>query len=317
MNDKKSNAPDLSAIVVIPDSYDTVRSVMANLRAQSSARKVEIVFVVASDRKFTIEETELSCFHSCSIVEVDRIKSISFGFVAGIRHANASIVALTEDHSFPDEKWADTFITAHRQPYAVVGPGMKNGNPDTLLSWADFYQAYGEWTMPVETGEVRHLPGHNSSYKRDILLSFGPLLDVLTEAESVLHRHLREQGYRLLLNTGTCTTHINFNTWAQWIPARYHTGRQFAATWSHNWSRRRRLLFTAGSVAIPFIRTWRVSRRILRCSSTGFLIRVSPIIFIGFVFEGIGHMLGYARGAGDSAEKVAKYDINSEETIIF
>jgi len=307
---KNAANPALSAIVVIPDVYDTVRNTMKYLQAQTAARQIEIVIVKPANQQIGLDESDLKCFHSWQIVEVDKVTSIAQGFTAGIREARAPIVALTEDHSHPDEKWAELFIAAHQRPYAVVGPSMCNGNPDSMISWADFYQAYGEWTSPVSSGPIRHLPGHNSSYKRDILLEFGDELETLMEAESVLHRHLQAKGYALYLESGTRTSHLNFDTWSAWIPARYYTGRQFASTWAYSWSWPRRLLFTAASPLIPWVRLWRVQSRVCRGQSTGFILSLLPIMISGLLVEGVGHMLGYAAGAGDSAEKVGRCEFH-------
>ena len=305
-----SAKPALSAIVVVPDTYETVRRTMRHLQKQSAADLMELVIVAPSSRQLGIDVSDLTCFHSWQVVEIDRVKSIGSAFVAGIRHAHAPVVALTEDPSFPDANWAEALIAAHRQPWAAVGPSMRNGNPDTMLSWADFYQAYGEWTSPVSRGPVRHLPGHNSSYKRDVLLAYGNRLEVLMEAESVLHRYLTAQGHVLLLESGTCTAHLNFASWSSWIPARYYSGRQFASTWAQSWSWPRRLLFTAASQLIPWLRLWRVQKHIRRGQPYGFLFRLLPILLAGLLVEGLGNMMGFLAGAGDSIDKMAKYEFH-------
>jgi hypothetical protein len=305
-----STAPALAAIVVVPDSYETVRRTMRSLQAQTASGQMEIVVVAPANQQLALDESELSCFHSWHLVEVERVGSIGRAFAEGIRHAHAPLVALTEDHSFPDSRWAELLIAAHRQPCAAVGPSMRNGNPETMLSWADFYQAYGGWAHPTSSGVVRHLPGHNSSYKRDVLIALGDKLEVLMEAESILHRHLRARGHTLLLEAGTCTTHLNFASWSTWIPARYYTGRQFAAAWAHAWSWPRRLMSTAASPAIPWIRLWRVQKHVRNSQTRGFLIRLLPTVLAGLLVEGLGQMMGYAAGAGDSSEKVARYEFH-------
>ncbi len=308
VRDNRSGEPALSAIVVIPDRYETVEYTMSRLQAQSAAEQIEVVFVMPAYQQLALDESRFKCFHSWQVVEVGTVTFKARAFAAGIRHARAPVVALTEDHSFPDARWAEVFITAHRQPWAAVGPAMCNGNPDTMLSWADFYQAYGKWTPPVLSGPVHQLPGHNSSYKRDILLALGEKLEILMQAESVLHRQLIGQGYELMLESGTCTTHLNFASWSSWIPAKYHTGREFAATWSHSWSWPRRLLFTVASPLIPWIRLWHIQKNVRRGHSVGFLVRLLPILFAGMTVEGFGQMLGYVAGPGSSSEKIAMYE---------
>jgi len=281
---------------------------MCHLRAQTVAEQIEIVLVVPSHQQLQLDDSELACFHSWQVIEVGAVTSKARGFVTGIRHAHAPVVALTEDHSFPDANWAEVMIAAHQKPWAAVSPSMRNGNPNTMLSWADFYQAYGEWAQPILSGSVRHLPGHNSSYKREILLSYGNQLESLMEAENVLHRYMKAEGYELLLESKTCTSHLNFGTWSSWLPKRYYTGRQVASTWSKTWSWPRRLLFTIASSLIPWIRLWRIQRNVRRRQPTSFLLLLMPLLIVGLLIEGIGYMMGFAAGTGDSIEKMEKYE---------
>ncbi len=314
VDSRDSDKPALAAILVVPDTYDTIRRTMAYLQAQTVAEQVEVILVAPSYQQLQLDESELACFHSWQVVEVGVVTSKKLGVVAGIRRARAPIVALTEDHSFPDANWAEVLIDAHKQPWAVVGPSMRNGNPDTMISRADYYQAYGEWTHPISSGPVRHLPGNNSSYKRDILLKLGDELEDLMQAESILHRSLREQGYELLLESRTCTSHFNFSTWSSWIPLRYYGGRQFASTWAKSWPWSRRLLFTVASPLIPWIRLWRVQKQVRRLQHHRLLIRVLLVLLAGLMVEGLGHMAGYALGAGNCIESLEEYEYHRLET---
>jgi GT2 family glycosyltransferase len=307
---KSSTGPAISAIVVVPDKFDELKRTMQHLKNQTAAAQMEIVFVVKTRQQLPSDMSDLVCFHSWCLIEMGNIKSIGNGFTAGIREAHAPMVALTEDHSFPDENWADAFISRHKGDYAVVGPSMRNGNPVNALSWADFYQAYGEWVQPVAPGSPSHLPGHNSSYKRDILLSLGNRLEDFMHAESVMHRHLVTLGYKLLVAPETCTSHYNFATWRDWIPSRYYTGRLYAAVWSRDWPAFRRYFFACASPLIPFIRLWRIERIIRRHERLPEAIRLIPTLFAGLAIEGFGHMLGYTFGAGNAAEKAARYEFH-------
>jgi len=101
--------------------------------------------------------------------------------VAGIRAATAPIVALAEDHSFPDPDWADALITAHQARFAVVGPVLRNANPRSMLSWANLLLEYAPWLEGTPGQEMKDLPGHNSAYRRDLLLAFGEEIHVVEE----------------------------------------------------------------------------------------------------------------------------------------
>jgi hypothetical protein len=67
---------------------------------------------------------------------------------------------------------------------------------------------------------------------------------------------------------------------------------------------------TAASPAIPWVRLWRVQKHVRNSQTRGFLIRLLPTVLAGLLIEGLGQMMGYAVGAGDSSEKVAKYEFH-------
>jgi hypothetical protein len=306
----KINNPSLSAIVVIPDRFETVSTTMGYLRKQTVADQIEIVFVGPSSSKPDVDKADLTPFHSWKFVSLEKIPSIGSGFTAGILQASAPIVALTEDHSYPDARWAELFITAHQLPWAVVGPGMQNGNPVNLVSWADYYQAYGQWNEPQKSGKINSVPGHNSSYKRELLLSFGDELKVLMQAESILHRRLKEKGYEFAIEAGTRTSHLNFFLWSTWIPARYYAGRQFAGTWAYSWSWIRRLTYAVASPGIPWLRLWRTHKYVWKHHRFVFSFRIMVTILIGYIIEAFGNFLGFLAGMGDASYKIAFYEFH-------
>ena len=295
---------------MVPDTYDSVRRVVNCLKAQTVVGQIEVVLVGSSRREMAIDESDLSCFHSWHVVEVGKIKSLGAAYVEGIVRAEAPIVALTHDHSFPDNDLVELLIAAHSEPWAAVGPGIRNGNPDSIISWADFYVCYGEWAHPVLSGPVHCLPAHHSSYKRELLLASGSQLYPLMEDEYFLFRHLEAKGHRILLESRTSSTHINLTSWSTWIPSRYYKGRQFAATWAHMWPWPRRLLYALASPLIPFIRLWRIQKRIRRGRSWRFVVTLMPIVAAGLTAEWLGQVLGFMAGLGGSSERVASYEFN-------
>ena len=313
---KPSATPALSAIVVVPDAYETVRRTMGCLRAQTVAEQVEIVIVAPSRQQIGLDERDLACFHSWQVVEAGKVTSIGDGFEAGIRKARAPIVALTEDHSYPDANWAEAFISAHGQPWAVVGPRMRNGNPGTMISRADFYQAYGEWAQPVSSGTVRHLPGHNSSYKRDLLLEYDTALIDRLEAESVLHWDLGRRGYQLYLESQAVTRHLNFALFSTWFPLHFWSGRRFASTRGRGWPLWRCLLYVCASPLIPLVRFRRIFAEARKPGRyPGSLLRLAPVLLLGLLLDGFGQMLGYAFGPGDTMEKSAELELHIEKRV--
>jgi len=302
------NRPALAAIVVAPDSYNTIRRLMECLKAQTVAGQIEVVLVTPSTEQLAVEESDLACFQSWQVVEVGSIRSFGAAYAEGIVRAKAPVVALTHDHSFPDVKWGELLIAAHRERWAAVGPSIRNGNPDSIVSWADFYVCYGEWSHPVTSGRVHRLPADHSSYKRDILLASETPLRDLMEDEYFLHGHLEAQGYGLLLESGTSSSHINLAAWSTWIPSRYYKGRHFAGTWAREWLWPRRLLYGLASPVIPLIRLWRIQKRIRRGQTWRFLVTVLPVVALGLTVECFGEVLGFVAGPGNAGEKFTHYE---------
>jgi hypothetical protein len=306
----QENIPALSAIVIIPDTFDTIQRLIKCLQTQTAVKQMEIVMVVSSCQHAKLNESELACFHSWKAVEVGKLESIGQGYAAGIRQANAPIIALTQDHAFPDNRWAELFIAAHEQQWAAVGPEISNGNPNTMICWADFYISYGEWAHPAPSGVVRHLPGHNSCYKRDILIEYGTELEELFEAESIFHRRLKAQGYELFLESDTCTQHINHTMWKLWMRKRYYQGRQFMSTWTKSWSWLRRLIFVFASPLVVCLRLWRVRRHISRGKDFTFFIYLTPVLLLGLLAEGTGQIIGSVAGRGNCSEKMLRFEFD-------
>jgi hypothetical protein len=189
---------------------------------------------------------------------------------------------------------------------------MGNGNPESLISWADFIIGYGAWLDPP-AGEADHLPGHNSAYKRDILLSFGDRLEALLGAESTLHQELRARGYRLYVEPAAQTFHVNFTRPARWVPYLLYSGRLFAAERARGWPLARRVVFSGASWLIPLVRLKR-SLQQLRRSRPDLVARVFPALLFALTIDALGQWLGYTFGAGRAAQKVAHLEFNRDGT---
>jgi len=306
MTEQKS--PSLSVILATPGVYATIRKTIRHLLSQTIRHHLEIVIVARSREHLQLDARELVPFCDYQVVELGSMRSIGSANAAGIRRAKAQIVALAEDHCFPDPQWAERLVAAHQGPWAAVGPGVRNANPNTAVSWADLFIGYGPWLAPSPSREAEFLPGHNTSYKRDMLLEYEHQLDSMMQAETVLHWDLRGKGYRLYMESAASVAHTNFSLWSSWVPAQFYNGRLFAGIRAQQKPTSWRVAFTLGAPLIPAVRLWRIwaglsskelQVRFLRCLHT---------LTIGLVVDGVGQMIGYAGGVGNALEKVATYE---------
>ena len=75
--------------------------------------------------------------------------AVSVVLVTADGYAAAAFVAPAEDHCSPNPIWAEAMLHRHDEGYAVVGPAMRNANPSTYPSRADFAFGPGRSVEPT------------------------------------------------------------------------------------------------------------------------------------------------------------------------
>jgi hypothetical protein len=302
-------SPAISVVLPTPDEFETIRRTVEALRAQTIANRLELVIVAPAD-DLPLEPVAVEGFASVQVVGVGKMTSSNGARVAGIRVARAPIVALAEDHCFPEPEWAAALLAAHAEEYAAVGPVLRNGNPGTAVSCANFLAEYGRWVGKL-AGEVEEVPGHNSSYRRALLLRYGDELEELMAAESVIQEALRRSGERLLLEPAARAAHYSFSRFGSSATLRYHGGRLFAGHRVRGWKWSRRLMYIVGGPLIPFVRL----RRLLgpaRLSCRVAPWRLIPVLLLLLIVDGFGELVGYLAGPGDADAVLASMEFHRE-----
>src|SRR5256714_3104658 len=252
-------------------------------------------------------------FHSHLMVETGPVVSTAKARATGVGAASAHIVAFAEDHSYPGPGWAEALIKRHQENWAAVGPVIANANPRSLTSWANLLIEYSEWLDPCPSGERQHLPGHNRTYKRSLLLEYGGRLEQMLDAESILHWDLRRKGHGLYLEGAARTFHENFSKPLACLTLRFNGGRLFAAARSHAWPLWRRAVFALGSPLIPFLRFVRITRELFRNGRPRHLLpRLWPTLFFGLIVDGVGELAGYLLGSGNAMAKLSDMEFHRE-----
>jgi hypothetical protein len=217
---------------------------------------------------------------------------------------------MVEDHCFPTPGWASALVNAHREPWAGVGPAILNANPKSVVSWVNLAIEYGPWLHPVTRGPVHHIPGHNSSYKRERLLEYGDGLEQIFEAESILHWDLQRRGYQVAMEPGARSRHQNFAKFWPSIGLRFHGGRQFAANRAETWSIAKRVAYAAGSAILPYLRTARTIGHMRRAAPHRMGLSFGATLFVLLSFDALGEAVGYATGRGQSVERLNDLEFN-------
>lgn len=307
---RRQESPALSVILPTADDFSTIRLTVKALREQTARDRIELVIVSPTDDPGIIPE-EVRGFAGVLVVNGGPLRTSNISRAAGIRAASAPIVVLAEDHCFPDPDWGDALISAHENDFAVVGPVLRNANPGSMISWANILLEYYPWLEGATRKEVDDLPGHNSAYRRDLLLELGNDLEGLFEVEAVIQRRLRTDGHRMLLEPAARTNHLNFSRPGPSLTLRFNAGRSFAGHRIIGWPISRRIAYLFGAPLIPFIRFARIVRMLRRSSGYSWLFpRIVPMLSIALLADGLGELVGYASGPGDAARVLGTVEFN-------
>lgn len=307
--------PSLTVVLPTWDSFDALRTTVEHLNAQTMAGSIELIICAPSTERARVDAEAVRALHSVRVLETGTLRETGPMRARAVREAAADIVAFAEDHCFPFPDWAEALVAAHAAPHAAVGPAVYNANPETRVSWADFVLEYGRWAAPRRRQEVELLPGHNSSYKRDILLQYGDALDGLMEAETVLFWDLRRRGHTLLFEPAARVRHTNFSRMGAYLKVMWDLGRSFGAKRAEPWSPARRAGYALAAPAIPLVRMSHVARMVVaKQFPWRRFISSSPALLAGLAVDCIAQATGAAFGAGQSIVRLTTYEFHRAET---
>jgi hypothetical protein len=305
--------PALSIALVVGDLRTRAEGCLRSVLSQRSVDRCEILLLdVARESAAPIAGSE---HRSVRTIRLAPQTSYASARAEAVRQARAPYIAFLEEHCRVRPGWTDAVLTAHEGPWAAVGGEVHNGNPEARMSPTIALMNYATWLPPASRNEnAAHLPGHNSSFRRDRLLQFGAELELLLVSDINLHRRLRALGERLLLDPAVKFEHIN-ETGLVSVSRGYFLWHRLYG-WSRarvfEWSLAKRLFYILLAPAIPLYFLVRLFREIRR-ERPDLLPRFALAIpFIGAVqwVSSVGQTMGLLFGPGDSARRFTRFELN-------
>ena len=302
------------ALILVTDSFASIRDVVRYLRRQTLRHRLELVIVTGASAELERSD-DLSAFGAVEVVAVGaaELAAVHPARLAGIRAAHAPIVVFGETHCFPEPDYCAALLAAFRDgPWAAVGPGMLNANPESAIGWSGLLLDYGAWLAGGVAAPRPHVAGHNGAYRRQVLLAYGEELAELMRADTVLTGRLHADGHRLYFQPAARTRHLNVSRPWPWLVERFAGGREYSAARVKDASLARRLLFVAGSPLVPAIRLVRIARQVARVEPPcrpG--LRVVPALLVALAVSAAGELCGYARGSSArAARRLAEIEVH-------
>ena len=170
--------------------------------------------------------------------------------------ATAPVVALSDDHCFPEPGWGEALVDAHRGPWAAVGPVVANANPGSLVSWVYFCHRLRPVGRADGNREAPFLPRATTAATSATCCSAtGTVSRRCSQAETVLH--LRPPGPR----APAAGLRGRANPPRQLLADQHlggasqlRNGRVFAAVRREDWSPARCAAYAVASPLIPLVR---------------------------------------------------------------
>lgn len=314
-----SESPAMSVILLTPDNFASIAKTIRHLRAQDACDQLELLIVAPSFNTLALDTDAVTGFARVRVIEVGEIVTPTPAKITAVGIAAAPVVAFAEDHCYPDPGWARALIEAHRHPKNVaVGPVILNANPATLRSWANYIGCFARWSDPIESGPTDQTPWHNTSYKRDLLLSYGDRLPDLLDVEGLLQAELRQQGHQVYMQSSAKARHLNISRASSLIKQAFCGGRIFGDFRARNghWPLWRRLLYIGGAPLVPLIRLRREIQMIRRIGQADHLLpQIIPLLLAQLSAHACGEACGYALGAGDVKKSYASYEMHRRKHI--
>jgi GT2 family glycosyltransferase len=298
--------PELSVILVVGSRRDRASRALASLLAQEGIDRMEILLADLDPEGEVIAGID----HPWVRV-LPMSPEVVFGEARrrAVVEARAEIVAFLEEHALAEPGWAEAILAAHGTgSWASVGPRVRNGNPGVGLSDIIGLISYGLFYPGEERDEGvlerDVLPGHNSSFRRDVLLGYGADLGHLLMNDNLLFARLRRDGQRLALAPAIKIRHFNEVGLGPLMRAYFHYHRIYGNRRAEilGWSPFRRWIYILLAPAMPVYFLVKFGRHLAGSNRRylPLLLRHIPSVYLMQLAAGVGQALGLALGVGGS-----------------
>ena len=303
--------PELSVIVVIGGLRGRAGECLRSLLGQGLGERMEVLLVdLAGPGAPPVAGSDAPAVR---VLELPPATTFPQARARAVREARGRVVAFVEEHAAALPGFAEALLGAHRGPYAGVGPAVVNGNPGVGTSDIAGLLAYGYFYPPCRRAEAEFLAGHNSSFKRDVLLGLGEDLDRLLRSDLVLHARLRRLGERLLVEPAAVLAHRNEVTLRGRARGIFLWYRSYAVLRAAEgrWSPARRAAYVAGAPLVPLYFLARFTPFVARHrrAHLALLLRHLPYVMASMLAGAAGQALGLLLGPGDAEARFTRFEL--------
>jgi hypothetical protein len=289
----------LSVVIGTTEGWPYVRPLIEALRGDAQSMGAEVLIADGSDGP---PPSPADIYPEVRWLKFDT--PVVFALYGhGIRAARGDIIALTEDHALPRPGWIPAIVRAHAEhpEAAAIGGSIENGSRQTLLDWASYFITQGIHMAPLGDREVPITTNEaDVSYKRGAVETLDDNGGLGFMA--ILHnRRLADSGAVQRVDDRIRVDHYQTIGLRRTMSIHYHNGRSISGfrrasgMTPEDWAR------MVASLVLPFLRTARAIRVLWpKRRHRRELLASAPLMLSLDLAQGVGHLIGYAAGAGDS-----------------
>ena len=296
------DAPELSVVIPAVNTLGDLLDCLEAIERQRTAVRTEVLVIdrLGGD----LPETVRRRFPWARVVSTSPDATIPEMRHRAFQEAGAPAVAVIEDHIIVPPQWARQLLNELAEGRDAVGGPIENAATDTLVDWACFLCEYSGCLPPLPGGASTWLPGNNVVYRRSVLDRYRHVT-VRGHWENHLHDAIRADGGTLWCAADIIAGHKKHYTFGEYLSQRFLYARSYAGARVKGASPVKRLAYGAAAFLLPPLLLYRTMRRTLEKNVDRRLIaRSLPMISLFVCSWGLGEVVGYWFGAGDSLSKV-------------
>lgn len=287
--------------VIIP-SYNSEKLISRCLTSLVNQRtKIPYEIIVVDSSKDNTPKIIKNDFPSVKLIRLKQQTYPGAGRNIGVENAKGKIIAFIDSDCIAHPNWINDALNSIDKGYNIVGGSVKNANPQSMVSIADFILTFNEFLAGMPKREVKFMPTCNFFCRKEVFGEIGGFPPDLLAGEDTLFNYKATKEYKLLFNPEIKIAHHNREKFSKFMKHHYNFGRHSAMLRKkiklpgHIFARYPLLAF-----GIPFVRLLRISLRMVRWNRfmlPDFILSF-PLFFLGVMAWGWGFVAKSFRRKG-------------------
>ena len=290
-------APEISVVIASYNARDTIGQTLAALLGGAAPAVPFEVIVVDSSTDGT-DELVGSRFPDVLLVPSERRLYPGDARNVGVERASGRIFAFTDADCVVDADWVEQVARAHARGAAVVGGSIVNANPETSVSWANYFCEFVAWLPGGRPRALPEAPTACLSVTRETFERFGPFLAGTLCSDSAFCWRLVRAGLPPQFVPEIRVGHVNVTAVRAYVMRKWRHGRAFARVRAaeNGFGRMRCAALVVAAPAVPFVLFSRTLRATLRARQfRRQLARASALVLLGQAAWALGEAASYAQ----------------------